>query len=115
MKRLWEASYGPSCRMLKKISRSVPSAVKVTDSQGVPVCRSIICFSRLRSMRIHFLRYLGQEDGAGGQSPPPATSLGSLPALDLLPPWPPRVGFSSPKRWRVPSLPLPLPLLSLTR
>lgn len=59
--------YRPSRRILKKISRLVPSAVKVTDSQGVPVCRSIICFSRLRSMRIHFLRYLGWEDGIGGR------------------------------------------------
>lgn len=50
----YTAAYRPSWRMLKKISRLVPSAVKVTDSQAVPVFRSIICLSRLRSMRIHF-------------------------------------------------------------
>ena len=50
----------PSSRMLKKTFRSVPRAVKVTDSQGVPVCRSIICISRLRSTRIHFPWYLNK-------------------------------------------------------
>lgn len=51
------------------MSRLVPSAVKVTDSQGVPVCRSIICFSRLRSTRIHFLPYLvGGEEGTGDET-----------------------------------------------
>lgn len=48
----------PSCKMLKKICLSLPRAVKVTDSQGVPVCRSTICFSLVRSTLIHFLPYL---------------------------------------------------------
>lgn len=48
----------PSCKILKKICRSLPKAVKVTDSHGVPVCRSTICFSLVRSTLIHFLPYL---------------------------------------------------------
>lgn len=44
--------------MLKKICRSLPRAVKVMDSHGVPVCRFSICFSLVRSTRIHFLLYL---------------------------------------------------------
>lgn len=48
----------PSCKMLKKIFLSLPKAVKVTDSHGVPVCRSTICFSLVRSTLIHFLPYL---------------------------------------------------------
>lgn len=44
--------------MLKKICLSLPKAVKVTDSHGVPVCRSTICFSLVLSTLIHFLPYL---------------------------------------------------------
>ncbi|TNN68538.1 hypothetical protein EYF80_021184 [Liparis tanakae] len=44
--------------MLKKICLSLPKAVKVTVSHGVPVCRSTICFSLVLSTLIHFLPYL---------------------------------------------------------
>lgn len=55
----------PSCRMLKKTSLFLPMAVKVTDSQGVPVWRSTICFSLVLSTRIHFLPYLhSNRDGS---------------------------------------------------
>lgn len=48
----------PSCRILKKICLSLPKAVKVTDSHGVPLFRSTICFSLVLSTLIHFLPYL---------------------------------------------------------
>lgn len=49
--------------MLKKTSRSLPRAVKVTDSQGVPVFRFNICFSLVLSTLIHLCLYLMQDSG----------------------------------------------------
>lgn len=55
---LYFVLYSPSWSMLKNICLSLPKAVNVTDSHGVPVCRSTICFSLVLSTRIHFRPYL---------------------------------------------------------
>lgn len=51
-------SYLPSWRMFMNNCLSLPRAVNVTDSHGVPVWRSTICFSLVLSTRIHLLPYL---------------------------------------------------------